>query len=55
MNFEIKISGSGNADHLACSLIDIVRMLQVANVYGGLDEVAGTYEDGTIITEITEE
>lgn len=53
--FQIKISGSGTADQLATRLNDIVRQLQVANVYDKYDELEGTYEDDILITEITEE
>ena len=53
--FEIKISGSGTVDQLATRLLDIARMLQVANVHGGSEEIPGTYEDDILITEITEE
>lgn len=53
--FQIKISGSGTADQLATRLNDIVRQLQVANVYDKHDELEGTYEDDILITEITEE
>lgn len=54
-NFEIKISGSGTVDQLATRLLEMGRKLQIANVYGGVDELEGTYEDGVLITEITEE
>lgn len=51
---EIKIEGSGSVDQLATRLIEIGRKLQVANVHGGVDELAGTYEDGCLMTEITD-
>jgi hypothetical protein len=55
MNFEIKIEGSGTTDQLAVRLIEIGRRLQVANVYGGEDELAGTTEDGCLVTVIKED
>lgn len=50
--FEIKIEGSGTVDQLAIRLIEMGRKLQVANVYGGVDELEGIYEDGCLVTEI---
>lgn len=51
-NFNIKISGCGTVNQLAVRLIEIGRKLQIANVYGGVDELEGTEEDGCLVTEI---
>ena len=54
-NFEIKITGSGTSDSIACRLIDIARDIQVKNVYDNGEGIEGEYENETLFAEITED
>lgn len=49
-NFEIKITGSGTKNQIEIALLTLVQDLQFKEV----DEIATTYEDPTLCTEITE-
>ena len=51
--FKITISGSGTANQLAISLLQIGRMIQVADIYE--NDIEGEYEDSILITEIKED
>lgn len=51
--YEIKITGSGTLNQITVRLQEILRELQITEVYGG--EVERETEDETLMCEVTEE